>query len=250
MAQRSSAARFAWRTWLPQFSLRTLLLWMALVAMAMVGLANASRFGAQVALAVVLGAAGVTILAICFGEPNERRRAVGRLVFGGLFFAWAVAHLDPWATQNGVAAPRMGSVTEPLNDLLYQGISRLRNGGQPQTIQFLASPYLSPSNTPGATNTAYYNPAIASGVPYSLDIAYPQSLAPSLATQYVFLTAPPVFNNLREFQTIADCFWTLVLGAGGGWLAVLVYRPAAVTQEQKAEPEGGIAEGVPPSPVP
>jgi hypothetical protein len=246
MAQRSSAARFAWRTWLPQFSLRTLLVWMALVAMAMVGLANASRFGAQVALAVVLGAAGITILAICFGEPNQRRRAVGRLVFGSLFFAWAVAHLDQWATQNGVAAPRMGSVTEPLNDLLYQGISRLRNSGQPQTIQFLASPYLSPSNVTGATNTAYYNPAIASGVPYSLDIAYPQSLAPSLATQYAFFTAPAVFSNLREFQTIADCFWTLVLGACGGWLAMVIYRRPTLHQEEKPSSSAAAPVAAPP----
>jgi hypothetical protein len=241
MAQRLSAARFAWRTWLPQFSLRTLLVWMALVAMAMVGLANASRFGAQVALAVVWGAAGITILAICFGEPNQRRRAAGRLVFGGLFFAWAVAHLDAWGTQNGVAAPRMGSVTEPLNDLLYQGISRLRNGGQPQTIQFLTSPFLSPSNVPGAVNTAYYDPAIASGNPYSPTITYPQPFVPSLATQYAFVTAPAVISNLREFQTIADCFWTLLLGACGGWLAMLIYHRPAVREQQKTEFERDIA---------
>jgi hypothetical protein len=237
MAQRLSAARFAWRTWLPQFSLRTLLVWMGLVAMAMVGLANASRLGAQVALGTVLVAAGLSILAICFGEPNQRRRAVGRLVFGGLFFVWAVGHLDQMATRNGAAAPGIGSITEPVNDLIFQGISRLRNGGQPQTIQFLASPYLSPSNTPGAVNTAYYDPAIASGVPYALDIAYPQPVAPSLATQYAYFTAP-VFNNLREFQTIADCFWTLLLGACGGWLAMLLYHRPTLHQD---EPNSSVA---------
>src|SRR6476660_5296468 len=102
MDNRSAASCFVWRSYLPQFSLRTLLVWMAIVAMAMIGLANASRLGAQVALAAVLVAAGVSILAVCFGEADDRQRGVARLVVGGLFFVWPVGHLDQWVTKNGM----------------------------------------------------------------------------------------------------------------------------------------------------
>lgn len=218
-----------WRKYVPQFSLRTLLLWTALVAVTTIGLASASRVGAQIALTAVMVAAGITLLTACYGKREVRRRAVGRLVFGGMFFLWTVVHVDRLVPSNGMNAPAFGSISQTLNEIIYDGIITLRGNRQPPaSIAISGSPYPMSQVSGQISTTVYFDPT--NGVQL-----YPSSNPGSqpwspVAGQPIttFLTTPATVNlPYYEFHTIADCFWTLVFGAVGGWLAVLIFRREA-----------------------
>lgn len=218
MAIGSGFASTAWRNYLPQFSLRTLLAWMAIVAVTVIGLASASKVGAQLALSVVILLAAISLLEMLYGDPAARARIGGRLIFGGMFFLWTVAHVDRLVPNNGYALPAFGAVTGTLNELAYDGIILTRRVAQPPTV---ASAATSASPYPVSSYPIYASPAVTTSGPYSPAVSFPQPLPTTAAWTVVPATVQLPYY---EFHTIANCFWTLVLAACGGWIATLIQR--------------------------
>lgn len=173
----------------PKFSLRALLVLVAVVAIGCFALITANELWLTLVFSLVVGLLLFALVAAVAFDGNNRAFWLSFALVGWAFF-W-IAEFSPHASP---------LVTTKLTILLHDLVRSTENAPAQEPTIAIAQPY--------ATPVQPYNPPQIAGQPGTLFVAPTP------------ITVKPDFN---KFLPIANCLWTVLLAFGGGLLGRYLY---------------------------
>jgi len=217
----------SFRSCLPQFSIRQLLVWTAFIGFACVSLRNASETWVSIALGVVLAILGATPMLVLLRQGKARAywlgfASIAWLYIGLLLYSFA---LEPsTAISNPLSSGNLATarLAKYLHNSIYPPV--IRDG------DFIFSIGTPPQYLAAADGRIVF------AVDRDLDYAAFRNGAATLRAQSLRLwnstVSAPSGPAQEHFVNVAHALWTLLLAACGGWFARWLYGLQSRTEQE------------------
>jgi len=201
-----------------QFSIRSLLLAVLILAVGIVALLNANLWWEAAAWSVALFLLACAILLVVYRRDEQRAYWLGFAIFGGLYLsAFLFVALFDW--QAGL----LGGASVQYNSFVTTRISQFVYGVViPESRR---AEYLSADGNPTSLPPPFvYGYSAVVPAPVAGSTYTPPPLPPPMPPTSSALTSNPSYVPLEKFVSIAHSLWLLLAAAIGGKVCQWIHR--------------------------
>lgn len=228
-----------------QFSIRGLLVAIAVVALGTVALLNANPWWETFAWGAGLVLLACSILLVVYRREEQRAYWLGFSIFGGLYLALLMfISAIEWRTSiyGGGAEPFTTLGTTRVSQLVYETVLPISRRAEFVPMQYSEGTQdpvavygyaIAPASS--ATMAPSTSPQRGSQPPGNVNSPLAVSLPPPTAVGTI-MTSPPQIPNadyipIGTFVSIGHSLWLLFIAAAGGKVCQIIYRTRPASQE-------------------